>query len=276
MDSSLDPTLRTALNNAAARTGRDPQAIMESALREYLTAHPKGHNAVYLSAPVNALVEGLYEQNTTFTELKQHGDFGLGTFNDLDGEMIMLDGRIHQIRADGTAPSVNENEKTPFACVTFFNPDSFDDIEGELAKKPFEELLDMIIPSRNMLYAIRLTGDFEWIKARSVPRQANYRPLADVAKEQTTFEFTDCRGTLAGFFTPDFMSSVNVPGYHLHYLSHDQQHGGHLLACRIRKARLAIQHIPRLVLGLPLTFDYLTTDFKRNTDEDLQQAEHDH
>ena len=46
-------------------------------------------NCIYLCAPVNALVEGIYEEKIPFSEVKKHGDLGLGTFDDLDGEMVM-------------------------------------------------------------------------------------------------------------------------------------------------------------------------------------------
>ena len=35
-------------------------------------------------------------------DIRRHGDFGLGTFDSLDGEGIMLDGRCWQARGDGS------------------------------------------------------------------------------------------------------------------------------------------------------------------------------
>lgn len=69
---------------------------------------PTTHNSIYLCAPVNALVEGLYEEKIPFSEIKRHGDFGLGTFDKLDGEMVMLDGNIFQITSDGRAARVDD------------------------------------------------------------------------------------------------------------------------------------------------------------------------
>ena len=87
----------------------------------------KKQNAVYLSAPVNAIIEGLYREKTTIGEIRKKGDFGLGTFNRLDGEMIMLDGEVFRMKADGKAYPVNDSEQTPFACVTHFKPDTLDE-----------------------------------------------------------------------------------------------------------------------------------------------------
>lgn len=155
---------------------------------------------LFLCAPVNALVEGIYEQKIPFTEVKKHGDFGLGTFDNLDGEMVMLEGRVYQITADGHAHKVDEKTLTPFACVTFYNPISHDRVESELDYDAFLETINSFLLSPNICYAIRIDGLFAYIKARSVPKQENYRPLVDVAKDQPIFHFSDVEGTLAGFF----------------------------------------------------------------------------
>jgi acetolactate decarboxylase len=245
---------------------------MEKALRQFFVNTPKD-NAVYLSAPINALVEGLYIENTTMAEIKQHGDFGLGTFNLLDGEMVVLDGRVYQIRSDGNVYSVGDDEKSPFACVTFFNPDTFEDIEKSSNYKGFYDLLNNLIPSENMLYAIRIDGTFSHVKTRVVPRSENYRPLVEATKDQPVFNFHDVRGCLAGFYTPRFMESLNAPGYHMHFLSEDRQHGGHLIECVLEGVRIGIQHIPRLDVGLPVTLDYLIADLRRDIGNDLDKAE---
>ncbi len=90
---------------------------------------------------------------------------------------------------------------------------------------------------------------------------------------QPEFTFTDAEGTLAGFYTPGFMQSINVPGLHLHFLSDDRTEGGHLLSCRPERVRASVQFISTLELGLPMSLDYLTWDFRRDTGADLDAAE---
>jgi acetolactate decarboxylase len=230
-------------------------------------------NTIYLSTPVNALVEGIYEENVSFAEIKLHGDFGLGTFNDLDGEMVMLNGTIYQIDSDGRVNVIGDEALSPFACVTFFRPISHDDIGGNMDYHAFVETLYSLLPSPNLFYAIMVEGSFAHVKTRSVPRQESYRPIVEVTKNQPTFDFNKIEGTIVGFFTPSFMASLNVPGFHLHFLSTDLKHGGHLLECRPLKGRIDIQLIDKLELSLPITIDYLTSDFTRNTEQDLNKAE---
>ena len=240
-------------------------------------------NSVYISTPINVLVEGYYEQNITIGEVKTHGDFGLGTFNDLDGEMVVLDGVVYQVAADGTVNTVADSVLTPFACVTFYQPETFDEIDAaamvtkeQISPLPyaaFNSLLERLLPSPNMLYAIRIDGRFSHVRTRSVAKQENYRPLVEATKDQAVFDFYDIAGTLSGFYTPPFMPSLNAPGYHLHFISDDRRRGGHLLSCAVQSARIGMQHIPLLEVALPVTLDYLTADLSRDTGKDLRKAE---
>ena len=72
----LPPDLLNQLRISSERTGCPPADLIEKALRQFLVDTSK-ENAVYLSAPINALVEGLYVENTTMAEIKRHGDFGV-------------------------------------------------------------------------------------------------------------------------------------------------------------------------------------------------------
>jgi acetolactate decarboxylase len=234
----------------------------------------KADNKLYLCAPVNALVEGIYEQNIPFSEIKKHGNFGIGTFNDLDGEMMMFDELIYRIGSDGKAVQITDDEtRTPFSCVLFFEPASDEELERELSYEEFLRWMNDLMPSPNIFYAFRIEGEFAYVKTRSVPKQENYRPLVEVAKEQPTFEFNNVKGMLVGFFTPSYMASVSVPGVHLHFITEDRTGGGHLLECRPRKVKLDLQYIYTLELSLPSNLDYLTWDFQRDIGRDLDKAE---
>lgn len=228
---------------------------------------------LYVTAPVNALVEGIYQEDSEMTDVLEHGDFGIGTFNDLDGEMVVLEGRVYQLRADGITYTLPAQTRTPFACVTFFCPYSFEDIDEALDYHGLLALLDRLLPSKNMLYAIRIDGNFDAVRTRSVPRQESYRPLVEVAREQPEFDFENVSGTLVGFWTPHFLQSIAVPGYHFHFLTQDKARGGHLLECHPRRVRISLQHIPSLELGLPLTIDYMTADLSRDIGAELEEAE---
>lgn len=229
--------------------------------------------SIYLCSPVNALVEGIYEEKIPFAEIKRHGDFGLGTFDHLDGEMVMLDGAIYQITADGLVREMSDEALTPFSCVTFYRPERHIELNEESSYDDFLNRLQGTLPSPNIFYAFRIEGEFAAVKVRSVPKSECYIPLVEIAREQPVFEFSDISGTLAGFYTPAFMSSISVPGMHLHFLSDDRQRGGHLLTCRPRRVRAGIQPIYTMELALPTTPYYLNWDFRRDVGRDLEKAE---
>lgn len=231
------------------------------------------NNRLYLCAPINALVEGIYEEKIPLREIKRYGDFGLGTFDDLDGEMVMLDGAVYQIPADGRVERVPEDALTPFAAVTFYEPLSHDASFGPMLYPAFLDWLTCLLPSPNLFYALRIQGTFSRMKTRSVPKQECYRPLVEVTAHQPVFTFENISGTLAGFFTPLFMSSISVPGLHLHFLSNDLAHGGHLLECDTVSVEAGVQILDRVELSLPKSLEYLTWNFRRDIRQDLNKAE---
>lgn len=231
------------------------------------------HNEIFMVSPINAILEGLYEAPLTISELKQHGNFGIGTFNDLNGELILLDGIAYQFDVDGIVHKVNDGEKTPFAAACFFEPFSVEEIQSHLDYSSFDTFLDRCLPSKNMLYAIRVDGNFSRVRTRSIPKTENYTPLVEATAFQKECLLKEIEGTLVGFYTPEFMPSVNVPGYHFHFLTNDCSRGGHLLECELSNGRLSIQICTRLVLNLPITLDYLSADFHRDARKDLEKAE---
>jgi acetolactate decarboxylase len=123
---------------------------------------------------IDAILNGVYDGVITIGELKQYGDFGIGTFEALDGEMVELDGEFYQIKADGIAYIVDPKVMTPFASVTFFDTDSQIELLGEYENLPYAECQKLItgsLPTENIFYAIRITGVFSYMKTRSVPAQ---------------------------------------------------------------------------------------------------------
>ncbi|MBI4667418.1 MAG: acetolactate decarboxylase [Nitrospinae bacterium] len=192
-----------------------------------------GDSGVYQVGVVNALSVGVLEGDVTIGELKREGDTGIGTFNGLDGEMAVADGVVYQIKSDGVAIPAGDTLKTPFATVTMFAPDREVKLASVESFTNMAAQLDKALPTLNAIYAVRIDGKFEYLKARSVPGQKRpYPTLNDVVKQQTVFTYESVEGTLVGFRFPSYMKSVNVPGWHLHYLTKDRKRGGHALDLR--------------------------------------------
>lgn len=241
-----------------------------------MTDHSNGRKPrppVFISAPLSALVEGIYRADTTIGLLREKGDLGIGTFNDLDGEMVLLDGRVYCLRPQGDAEVIPDDVRTPFALATRFEGDTVDSFEQPIAEAAFEHTILDLIPSPNLMYAIRIDGRFSHVRARSVPKQSNYLPLVEIARLQTVFEFKDVEGTIVGFYTPSFLSGVHLAGLHLHFITADRKRGGHLLGAAPDGVTVALQHAPSIELGLPMTLDFLTMAQTRDVEADLDKVE---
>jgi acetolactate decarboxylase len=114
------------------------------------------------------------------------------------------------------------------------------------------------------------------VKTRAMCKTAEGVPLVVAAAHQPEFTYENLAGTLVGFWTPEYAKTVNIPGYHLHFLSHDHQRGGHLLQCRGRQLRLQIQREGVLSIAMPETEDFLKADLRQDPSADLERAETDH
>jgi acetolactate decarboxylase len=262
-------TLRVHLPAALARqlgarrkqTGQSLSAIIVQALERLLGDEDQ---TVFQTSTVNALMEGASTGDMTMGELKIHGDFGLGTFDGLDGEMIELDGKVFQVRADGHAHPVEDSTRTPFATVSFFKADESARLDRRCDQAEMLATVATMLPSQNIFHALRIEGRFDYVKTRAVAKQDKSVGLEQAAREEPVFEFHDVEGTIVGFFTPDYLRGVNVPGYHLHFITADRSAGGHMLDCRTAHVTIKIHHTPEFELGTPGTEEFLKADLSRD------------
>ncbi len=215
--------------------------------------HPEHeHHVLFQASTVEALLEGAYDGDVTFAELAERGDHGLGTLNALDGEMVAVDGRFYRADLDGHVNEVDPYERTPFAAVCWFEPSLEIELEGPLSQAQLFARIDAIAGGEPVACALRVDGEFELVRARSVPRQLPpYRPLAEVVEGQHVFELGEVEGTMVGFRFPDYAEGVEIGGYHLHFISADRERGGHVLEARLRSGSCRIDLAGELHVELP-------------------------
>jgi acetolactate decarboxylase len=267
----LPPALTRQLGARRKQTGQTLSAIVIQALERLLGDEDQ---TVFQTSTVNALMEGASTGDMTMGELKTHGDFGLGTFDGLDGEMIELDGKVFQVRADGHAHPVEDSARTPFATVSFFKADESARLVRPCDQPAMLAAVAAMLPSENMFHAVRIEGRFEYVKTRAVAKQDKSVGLEAAAREEPIFEFHDVEGTIVGFFTPDYLRGVNVPGYHLHFITADRAAGGHMLDCRTKDVTIKIHHTPEFELGTPDTEEFLKADLSHDHTAAIKKIEH--
>jgi acetolactate decarboxylase len=223
---------------------------------------------------IDALLQGVFDGFYSFDDLMTHGDFGIGTFDSLDGEMVALDGEYYQVKADGVAYPVQGNTTTPFSTVTYFQADQTISIEDAGNFSQLSSQIDQKMPSINTFYAIRIDGTFPYVKTRSVPQQEKpYPRLADATKNQSVFEFSNITGTVVGFWAPEFSKGLNVAGYHLHFITADRKAGGHILDLQVDKADAKVDVTSGFAMQLPTTGDFYNIDLTQDLQSEIKKIE---
>jgi acetolactate decarboxylase len=267
----VDASVLDALHEHARTSGAPVDHLVERALAEFLGVE---HHTLYQVSTAGALVEGVYQGAVSVGVVREHGDFGLGTFEDLDGEMIVLDGHVFRVGSDGRVSEVADDRRTPFAVVTRFGDPPPVHIGHIDAVGALTGVLDGLRQSANLFLAVRVDGRFDAVHVRAACRTTPGVPLAIATGSQAEFELGTVRGTMVGFWSPPYASGVEIAGYHLHFLSDDRTVGGHVLDCRGADLTVRLQEECDVHLALPDTTAFRDADLTRDPTADLDRAEH--
>jgi acetolactate decarboxylase len=220
-------------------------------------------------------VDGIYEGSLSIAELLEHGDFGVGTFNQLDGEMIVNEGVCFHLFSSGEARIARPHDLTPFAAVTTFEPDSTFPVTEPTSRADLLTQIDERLSSENLFYAIRGTGHFSSVSTRTATRQeAPYPPLPEATASEAERTFADTSGILVGFRTPDYEQGISVAGYHLHFLNDEHTGGGHAFDFVLRQGVMEVMTVSEMRLSLPTSGPFLAADLNsKDLDEGIRRSE---
>lgn len=258
-----------ALQQEASRSGLPTSELIESLLK---SAVPNNQHTLFQVSTSNALVQGVFGGSVTISELRKRGDFGLGTFADLDGEMVMLDGLCYRSTAGGETAEVDDDREVPFAMVTAFSAD----VGTELETADLNGLavaLSALRPSDNLFVALRVRGSFPSLELRAICRAEPGETLTQVAEHQSEYEAIDVDGTLVGFWSPEYAESVSIPGLHVHFISGDRQLGGHVMSFTGRDLELEVHVESDLHVALPESAEFLAADLAGDHTDELDAVE---
>lgn len=269
----ISKSLQSALEKLSEETGEPISQLVSGTLSRCLGIPL---HTLFQVSTSGALVQGVYERAVSSNLLLNYGDFGLGTFENLDGEMVVLDGAIYQVRSDGKVTKIEKDVGTPFAVVTHFVADQDQMIENASSVKDLTKICDRYRDSDNLFYAFRIDGHFGHVHTRAMRETLEGLPLAKAAAIQPEFEFTGVDGTLVGIWAPQFSSALNIAGYHFHFLSEDRSKGGHLLECSGKHLRIRVERLNDFHLSLPESEEFLRADLTKDTSTDLAYAEQVH
>ena len=233
---------------------------------------------MYQISTLQALSMGYTKSVIEVGELMKHGDTGLGTFEDVDGEMIVLDGHCYKAAKDGTVTEAPSDEGVPFAsvapfsCGKSFTLDSITDIES------LKDQLDLAIEEwfgLNSIHIVKIDGEFERISARSElafrSQHISLKRILDVT--QRSFEFDNVKGTLVCVYYPDYMNGINAPGWHLHFLSEDRTKGGHTFDIVLKHGTVSMQKLTGVEIELPTEPAFDTYSLTGASQSEIKQVE---
>ena len=226
-------------------------------------------------AIIDTLLGGMYDGSATVGQLKSWGDTGIGTMDRLDGEMLVVDGVVYQVKYDGSVNRPGDSETIPFATVVNFVPAKRIKVGDIKSFKDFEELIPEYITNRNVPVAIRLNGNFSLMHTRSVERQKKpYRPLIEASQNQAEFKFKNISGDMVGFLFPKYVKGMNVPGWHVHFIDKDRRCGGHILDFVLLDGELEICEVYDFRAVFPKNSAYLAQmDLEKDRAQELKKVE---
>ena len=235
-------------------------------------------NKMYQVSTLQALALGYSRAVINVGELLQEGDTGLGTFEDVNGEMIIMDGHCFRADQDGHVTEIPFETGVPFAAVAklygeqqfpLMNIPNITSVRTELTRK-IEERFGL-----NSMHVVRIDGVFEMVDARSeAPYRSHHITLKDVlGKTQRAFLFENIYGSLIGVYFPDYMDGINMPGWHLHFLSEDRSKGGHVFDVRIKEGVAKVDKITNIFINLPKEAAFDTYSLKQDLQDEIKSIE---
>lgn len=214
--------------------------------------HVMGSNMVFQYSTVDAFVQGLYDGEMTFSDILKHGNFGIGGQNQLNGEILILDGVVYEMLYDGQTHVVPGDRKTSLAWVTHFTRQPSIEVEAK-SKSQFEQWLKTQIHA-NQIYAIRIEGTFDRMFTRSMPPQTKpYQNLTSIIDQQCEMDWELAKGVMVGFWFPKYVRGINMPAFHFHFLPNDRLNGGHVLDFHASSIQVEIMKADGLSFQLPDT-----------------------
>ena len=211
---------------------------------------------IYQVSTLQALMLGYFRSVIKVSELLKHGDIGLGTFTDVDGEMIVLDGSCYRATENGDVVPAEPDRGVPFSTVCTMEDTTPMEFGRMNSADELKAALNNLIDSHfglNSMHMARIDGEFELIDARS---ESGYESVhvdlkTILGKTQKAFKFENIKGTLVCVYFPDYMDGINAAGWHLHFISKDRKHGGHLFDLVMKSGKGKISKINSIELKLP-------------------------
>lgn len=234
----------------------------------------KTRNYIYQHGTLGGLMQDLLEGTEKIGTLANYGDFGLGTLEGANGEVIILDGVIYHVDQTGRVTQLTGDELTPYAAVTNFESEKqffLTNVSDAVVKTEISAEI-----SHNLFSAVKISGTFSHMHVRVVPKQQKpYPRFVEIARNQPEFSADNITGTIVGFFTPGLFQGAAAAGFHLHFISDDRSFGGHVLDFSLEEGVIDLMELAEFRQNFPIkSADYLANEIKlEDISKDIEEAE---
>ncbi|WP_029542344.1 acetolactate decarboxylase [Selenomonas sp. AB3002] len=230
-------------------------------------------------ALLQSLAQGYFGGTVKVRDMRSLGDVGIGTFEGLNGEMIMLDGTVYQALGDGRVVVADDKEAVPYATVTYFDNDISVRLSEVKDKAAFEKILNDEVKKcgENSFYMIKLHTEFSYVLFRSeYGSQKPYPTLVEALKgKQTEFTAKNIKGTLVGLYCPNYMGGLNSTGWHFHFISDDRKQGGHILELSLKQGIVEFDKTDKFTMILHDDKEFHEMNLAKDMSKDIRSAEQD-
>lgn len=233
---------------------------------------------MYQVSTLQALAMGYTRSVTTVGELRMHGNIGLGTFENVDGEMILVDGKCYRAMETGLVEEADDAMGVPFSSVVTMAETRSFSIGAMSNIEALKEYLTVKIEEGfglNSMHVIRIDGFFSKVDARSeAPYRSQHITLKEMlAVTQRAFVFEEIKGTMVCVYYPDYMDGINAAGWHLHFISNDRTKGGHVFDLEMQSGDASLMKIDSIEIQMPCDPAFDTYSLKESSQEDIKEVE---
>lgn len=217
-------------------------------------------NSLYQYGTIGSLMAGAMDGTDTINDFLKHGDFGIGTMDGVDGELIILNGQAYKVSSSGEVIHLMGAEKLPYGAIAHFHANHTITVSKELGSEAVEKLVLAKMRSKNLFAGVKITGVFKKMHTRAMPKQEPpYIRFSEV--DQPNFYAEEIKGTVVGFYSPALFHGTSVAGFHVHFISDDHQFGGHILDYTVKDVKIEIQDYADLIQDFPKEAEFLDSDF---------------
>ncbi len=213
-----------------------------------------------------AFVNKVFDGQLKVSELKEHGNIGLGSFDYLDGELIMLDGIAYRVREDGVISEGKDNDEIVYADACFFKTDTAVVLNNFMNYDSLRNQLNQQLPTANHFYAFKIQGVFDSVTLGGLHKQSTpFKQGLDVLiPQRPVFKGQYVAGTMVGFFCPQFIGDINTAAYHFHFISDDKKLGGHVMEISSgKKLTVNLQKLLHYQFDMPASPAFDTVRFDK-------------